>query len=138
MRIFSWSCTGAQPENFQDRDVFSEYGHFDKRLFYGIPKNFPAVGNFFFFSPSTLKIAFLNDNLNHRRTRTGHFVCKIWHFFQFSKKVREDPPANCAPDCTSRITLFFYKHQLNLIQLQIWFTSEPKIMLRICLCVSIL
>ena len=107
MRIFSWGYTGAQPENFQDRDVFSEYGHFDKRLFYGIPKNFPAVGNLFFFCPSTLKIAFLNDNLNHRRTRTGHFVCKIWALFSVFKKGQGRPTPTPQPQYVSRL----YTHE---------------------------
>ena len=61
----------------------------------------------FFFSPSTLKIAFLNDNLNHRRTRTGHFVCKIWALFSIFKKGQGRPTPTPQPQYVSRL----YTHE---------------------------
>ena len=92
--------TDPQPGIFQDKGVFLNYGHVDKSFMYSIQKNCPQEVILVFFLQDTLKTAFLNENLNHRRTQTGHFFAKSGNFFckiralfsYFQKKRRGDLP----------------------------------------------
>ena len=45
-------------------------------------KELPRMGeSLVFFFQDTLKTAFSNENLNNKRTQTGHFFLKSGHFF---------------------------------------------------------
>ena len=85
---------------------------------YGKQKNYPT--GFYkeivvFFVKDTLKTAFLYENLNQRRTQTGHFFGKSGHFFKklwqlssiFKQRAREThphphpSPTNCVPAITA-------------------------------------
>ena len=62
-----------------------------------------------FFIQDSLNYAFLNENLNHRRTRTAHFFPIAGHFFLqnqgtfllFSKKGRRELPALPLASCAA-------------------------------------
>ena len=73
--------TDPQPGIFQDKGVFLNYGHVDKSFMYSIQRTARQEVIFVFFLQDTLKTAFLNENLNHRRTQTGHFFPKSGNFF---------------------------------------------------------
>ena len=73
--------TGSQPGIFQDKGVFLNCGHVDK-VSCTVYKRTAMQGVILvFFLQDTLKTAFLNENLNHRRTQTGHFFPKSGNFF---------------------------------------------------------
>ena len=88
---------------FQGRWIFLEYGHFDKRFMYGIQKNCPARGILVFFLQNTLKTAFLNDNLNHRRTGARHFYPKSGYFLSIFKKGQRRPPPSSPSPLVARL-----------------------------------
>ena len=66
-------------------------------------KTGPRGAIFVFFLQDTLKTAFLNENLNHKRTghffsKSVHFFYKIReHFFHFQKRAGETSPPHPPP-----------------------------------------
>ena len=64
--------SSAQPEIFQGKGGFLEYGHFDKHFMYGIQKNCPTEENFsVFFSKILLKTVLSEQFSSILKKRAG-------------------------------------------------------------------
>ena len=78
---FKYTVPGTQPEIFQGREVFVEFGHFDKHFIKNTRKEGQAGKNFGIFFPRYSSNYILNGKFNKKMDTIRVFFSKSGHLF---------------------------------------------------------
>ena len=89
---FERHITGPQPEIFQGRTGFLEFGHFDQHFVKNTEKKAPQGKVLELFLLDTLKTTFWMENLTQRWIQSGPFFQNQGAFFYFQKRAGEASP----------------------------------------------